>query len=127
MTAGSSAADRMAIETQRFIMVLLPTPLSDAARRAGRRTRFGRVRPFVDNAVLDDDLDVREGDDVEERIAIDDDDVGGLTGLDAAEIAPADDLRVDACGRGDRAHRGHPHVDVNLDLAPQRLAVEVHR
>src|SRR4051812_5081933 len=38
-----------------------------------------------------------------------------------------DDFRVAARRRGDRAHRGHAHVDVDLDFAPQRLAVEIHR
>jgi hypothetical protein len=42
-------------------------------------------RALQDRATLDDRLDTREGDDVEERVAVDGDDVGELAGLDGAK------------------------------------------
>src|SRR5262245_10208478 len=97
-------------------------PSAAAPRRGTQRAAL------VDAAVLHHHLDARQRGDVEQRVAVDDDHVGELAGLDRPELAAlADDLRVDA-GRGrDGPARPHAHVDVHLDLAPQCLAVEVHR
>ena len=71
---------------------------------------------------------MRQRDDVEQRIPIDDDDVGELARLDRSAIRQAEyAARVDARGGHDRPLRRHPHIDVCLDLTPQRLGVEVHR
>src|SRR3954454_10454361 len=56
------------------------------------------------HAVLHDVDDVRQRDDVEERIAVDNDDVGELAGFDRADLPRlAVDARVDPGQRGDDA------------------------
>jgi hypothetical protein len=75
----------------------------------------GRWRALIDDAVLHGDFDLSERDDVEERIAVDDDDVGDLPGLDGAELtALADDLSVDAGRRRNGSHRRHAHATCTL-------------
>jgi hypothetical protein len=57
--------------------------------------RSAATGPLVDHLILHDDLDVRQRDDIEQRVAVDDDDVGNLPGLDGTELAPfADDLAL---------------------------------
>src|SRR5262245_18672480 len=63
----------------------------------------------------------------EERIAVDDDDVCQLPRLDRTNIAVTDDRRIDARGCRNGATWRHAEVDVYFDLAPKRLAMEVHR
>src|SRR5439155_14894767 len=75
--------------------------LSFSLRRRARARRLRGGASLIDDSVLHYDLDVRQRDDIKQWIAVDDDDVGELAGLDGAAIRQAEDApRVDA-------RRGH--------------------
>src|SRR5258705_8095235 len=118
--AGATANRRATASGAPLTTRRMKSKKGDSASRIGLSAaaaprRWTRRSTFMDGAVLHDDLDARQRGDVEQRVAVDDDDVRELAGLDRAELAPfADDLRVDARRGGDRTAPRHAHLDVHL-------------
>ncbi len=95
---------------------------------AARHALSARPRALEHRAALHHRFDVGQGGDVEERVAVEHDDVGQLAGLHGAQVALlAEDVRANAGQGRDHLDGRHPQVDVHLGLAPQRFGVEVHR